>query len=319
MIKLRIKYLLVLLTCLSMMGCQSPPLPITEEANPIILELNGRAYSYEQFRFFVSRRYPEGAHIEKDDVQSAYLDAFVRELYLYEMALEKGFRASEHQIDSFIRDQLTSMSFHLLTPQEQILWRGAITRRLSIRELMVHETLKRSIVADEQVLAYYEEHAETYNQDSRYRLRFFRTNEEDTAKAFHKALSSSRESFATIADQQEGHDGSHRLTLELTKEGLLSEFYKSLRRMKPGQFSKVIPIKQGEAQSFYVLYLEAVLPPRQISYDEAQHEIRTMLQQQSAQAFIDEQLQTYREKLPLKQHHERLPFNYLDPTSRSES
>lgn len=308
---------LLSLACLT--ACQAPQSQVPEDENPVILELNKKPYHYDQYRFFVSHKYPEGAHIDSDDIQSAYLDAFARELYLYEIAVDKGFRATDHQVNTFIRDQLTSMSFHLLPPQEQTIWRDAIERRLAIREMMRNEVLKLNDIPDEQVKAAYEEQSAKYNTDQQYRLRMFRTHEEPIAAAFLEALKASREPFAAVADQQEGHDGSHRLTLELTEEAILPEFHAALRRMNPGQYSNVIPIKQGEAQSFYVLYLEAVLPPRQISYDEAQHEIRTVLQQQTAQSFIEEQLIRYREQLPLQIHFERLPFKYIELKNRSES
>jgi hypothetical protein len=309
--------LLVVVSCF--LGCQTQQTAIVEEENPIILELNSRAYSLEQFRFFVSRKYPEGLHLDQNEVQSAYLDAFSRELYLYEIAVDLGYRPSNHQIETFIRDQLTSMSFHLLPPEEQTLWRDAIGRRLAIRSMMQSEVLKHAEIQDDAVEAYYQEHTEDFKREQHYRLRFFRTPEKELADKFREDLRKSREPFTTVADQQEGHDGSHKLAVELTREALLKPFYAAIRRMKPGQYSKVIPVEQGETQSYYVLYLEAVLPPRQISYDEAQHEIRTKLQQASAQSFIEEQMQAYRARLQLAIKRDSLPFQYIDPNNRSES
>ncbi len=104
----------------------------------------------------------------------------------------------------------------------------------------------------------------------------------------------------------------------MSLDELPEPFAKSVRRMKPGQYSRIIPVKHGETQHYYVLYLETVVADEQPPIEEIYFHIRNELERKRARELFSEKLERFRPLVPLVIHYDRLPFTYRERSSEEE-
>ena len=248
--------------------------------------------------------------------KDAAADEFIRELTIAEIAARQPIYVSQDQIDDFIHNQMTMVSFHLMEPKEQELWKAAIRRRLAVQQFLNRILLNQVSVTDEEINDYYSTNENDYKSDVHYRMRILQFSTEEKAKEFGKALKKTKRPFLEVAAEHlENQD--YLLPVNLPLTALNQSFSRTVRRMRPGRYSKIIPIKQGEATVYYILYLEAITPESQVPFEEAYHEIRQKLEHQAAEALLEDMIKQYQSSIDLKVHEDSLPFTYQDPAQRS--
>ena len=298
-------------------ACQRASTDETGKTPPTVLTFDGKPYQLDELMFFIDEQYPEIRDTLDNELFSKCLDDFKREISLGELATSAGHFVTEDQVGTFIEKRITTMSFHLLSPKKQDLWRRAIKRRLAIRDLL-RECLQAQInTPEEDIHRYYQDHQRDFQEETLYQIRLFQSPEEKSAQDFLEALKKSKEPFAKVAEDFQG-ERDHHSAVPLPLEDLPVPFQQALSRMGPGQHSKVIPLQQGKNTAYFVVYLEAIIPENQLPFEEAYHGIRTRLLGKAASGLLEDRLRQFQAKKPLIVYHTALPYTYIKPEKRSD-
>jgi len=284
-----------------------------EVDNPVVIETRTGDVRLDEIAFSLARRYPELALPLDDEIASQGLDLFIRDLVIAEL-----YRVTEERIDDVLLGQL-AMGERLaeMPERERTLWRNEVRRRLAVQAFLMRDVLEASRVSDEIVGGYYRDHEEDYKQETIYRIRFVQTDERDRAEALRSALKESKDPFSRVAAAFAVNEG-HLAAVPMTLEEMPEPFAKAVRRLQPGQYSRIIPIKQGESELFYVLYLEAVDDTYLAPVEEIFFHIREELERQRAVEIFEGKVKRLRELVPIEVHHDRLPFQYRVPAPDDE-
>lgn len=318
-------YIIGLAFCLFLISCSKPPVVEETKTSPTILQIRNKPITLAEYEFFVERKYPEMVGPIDNESHSTFFDVFKRDLILAEISQLLGFRIREDQIDGFIHENLGSINIRSLPQERQDLWRAEVARRLAIRELLERKVLKSDDLEDisfseEEIRAHYEANQKQFQTQPLYRVRFMRTDSEDKAKNFRKALRKTRKHFKELANEFTESE-SHKAAMPLYMDDLSEPFQKAIQRMRPGQHSKIIPVKQGSNEVFYVLYLESIISAVQISYEDAYHYIVNQLHRQHCASRLQETLDKFSKGrgpsgqdtpplIPIQINWEALPFTY---------
>lgn len=307
---------LALLPILLLSACTDQPKPSVETA-PIVLTIAKQQATLADFHFYLKRTYPEVVETADDELRSILFDSFRREVVLAEVAKAMGYEVTEDRILEYFGEKVTTTSFHLLTLDEQFLWKELIGRRLAVRDLLRNEVVRRVSVSEEAIHKYYQNHSEQFRKEKTYRLRMLQTLDQQKADSFHQALRKSKQPFMAVAEEYADHEG-YKLVVPLTMEALLTRFQKEVAKLRPGTYTKVIPVKHGEQTSYYVLYLEEEVPEEKIGYDDAYHDIRSSLEQSEAEQVLQNLIQQFEARFDIVIHRDALTFTYIDAAQRSE-
>lgn len=302
----------------TILSCGTPLESDQQASDDTLLEVNSKPYSQQEFQFFLVQNYPELEGTQDADLLSHAFDAFKKEIILAELANFSGHFVSDDQIDNFIENKMTTTSFHLKGSQERQFWKSIIRRRLAIQELLKNDILKKAVVTDQAIQIYYQNHQQEYQGETLYQLRIVQTGTLEKAEDMLEVLKKSREPFLKVSSDFAENDG-YRIVQDFPLEGLITPFQKVLRNLSPGQYSGPIPVKQGEVTVYYVIYLEAILPPKTISYEEAHYDIQAKLKKVEAENILDAKLEQFMARLPVKHFPNHFPFAYIEPTKRSQS
>lgn len=302
-------------------ACSAPP-PVHETPpSPLLIRIGAEhglaeTHSLDEFSFFVTEVYPELGGTIEEELHSRLFDRFEREVILSYIARRMGFHVSDDQIDAFIQNQMTTVSFHLMDGAEQALWRQAIRRRQRIQQFLQRKLLREVSIPEDAIHAYYGEHEQEFKRDALYRIRVLPINDQDVAKKIQTTLRRTRKPFIEVAEAHlESPDQLMPVTVPL--KNLAEPFQNAVRRLRPGRHSKTIPLKEGEITVYYILYLEAAAPAATLSFDEAYHDIRKKLERTATEARLDTVLEEWRSKLTIEVSRENLPFTYREPSIRS--
>ena len=299
-------------------ACNDHPKTDPGHSNEAILEVNDKRYSLEEFYFYLDLNYHEIDKSGDEELLSRALDKFKREIILAEMANFSGYYVSEDQVSDFIENKMTTMSYHLKPYKEQEYWKSIVRRRLAIQALLQNETLRNATVSDQAIQNYYQAHQADYQGETLYQLRVAQLSDQETAEKLLKVLKKSREPFAKTVAPFAANEG-YLIAESYPIDGLIPPFQKAVSGLRPGRYSKPIPVKQGELTVFYVLYLEAVFPAEPVSYEEAHYDIKTKLHKIEAEKILEAQLSQFEAKLPMTLLENHLPFRYIEPNKRSEN
>ncbi len=307
-------FILSLLPC----GCASSNREAATTEDSIIFESEHTKVNLAEFLFYRRINYPELEGLSSDnELESFIFDKFIRDLLIAEISQAVGFRISEDQVESFITTRLAGSRYDQHDVDEQKLWRREIRRRLGIQQFLEQRILEAATVLDREVTEYYAVHQDDYRKQELYNIRFLQVASEERASAFLSTMQKSKKLFKEVAGEFAENDG-HQLAIPMPLDSLLEPFRNAIIKMKPGQHSKVIPIQQGEAFNYYVLYLESVTPEKQVPLEEAYQQIQQELGRKKRQEILENKLKVFENQISYQVHPERLPFTYIKPSQRKE-
>ena len=302
---------------LCLLGCASQPdRKKAADDNPVVIQTPNAEVHLDEFLFYFQKNYPELESETDDDLWSYIFEKFRRDIFIGEISQALGFRVTNDQIDHFIKYSMTGMSYHNLPPEQQLLWRKAIKRRLAIQEFLNREILETTTISDQAIAQYYEQNQDQFQRETVYRLRFLKLTNQEKAEAFLSAIKTSKASFTEVAAEFAENEG-YQLIVPLTLEAMLTPFQNEVNKLKPGHHSPIIAVNPSEEASFYVLFLESIVKPLQISYEEAYDYIRDELAKRTCRKLLDEKLNQFELLIPLTVFGDQLPFKYT-PTNRKE-
>ena len=342
---------------LTVLACDNSEPDLQEQNNPLLIKALNGEHRLDAFYFYQKLNYPElgdgvaagealttatGENAKimdeapDEELLSRVYDSFRRDIMLEEIYYNLGFRVLDDQVDSFIASRLASRKIHEQAPEQQTLWRNEIRRRIAIQQFLQNKILKDTVVTDEMIHDYFQNHEDEFIQETRYHIRFLQTGTQDQGKAFLKEMRKSKRLFKEVAADYALNE-SYAITVPMAEASLLAPFRKAISRLKPGQHTRVIPIQSqlaaepgeqteiesddgqviDETTNYYVLYLESITPEAQIPIEEAYEQIRIKLEKDKRQELLESTIKRFEGRL-LEEYRDRLPFKYLPPDQNEE-
>jgi len=285
------------------------------DQNPVVLKIGHTQATLAEYRFYLEKNYPELEGSLDDELHSQAFDMFKRDMLIAEISQALGFGIAEDQIDAFIKYTMTGMSFHLLEPKTQTLWRQEIRRRLAIQQFLEREILQNVSISDEAIESRYEAMSKSDKSERRRHIRFMQVGSEERAREFLAALKAKKGLFKEIARDYADNEG-YQIAVPFALDQLPEPFRKAAARLKPGQHSTVIPMAQGDQTHYYVLYLEYIETEETMPFEEAYRRIGSDLARESSRALLEQKIAQFKNKIPTVVYEENLPFSYIEPSKR---
>jgi hypothetical protein len=273
--------------------------------------------SLEDFHFFLEKGYPELQGQQDPELLSYVFDQFVKDEKIFGYAQALGLRVLDDQVETFINEQMTHMTFNLLPETEQKLWRREIRRRLTIQIFLQKEIVQNVSITPEEVEKSYQEQIDLFRKPHLYRFRELKFTNQEQAKAFLAEVARRKSTFLAVAPEFAEHSG-YLLATTLGLEELPKPFSEALAALQPGQLSQVIALEFGEIATFHVLYLEERIPAREVALEDAYDSLRRDLEQVAARNLLETRLAELEQRIPCEVYWQRLPFVYVPAHRRSE-
>ena len=254
-----------------------------EKTSPILLRVDGRELSLEQFRQEFSRSQPPGQKLSEDErkeMERAFLAQVIdRELALSE-ADRLGIDITPAELEAAITE--TSSEYPQGTFETALRERGTnlkewsedLYRNLLMEKIIVEAVYSRVSVSDDEIRAYFEQNQAEFDRPDQVRARqIVVASEEEGQKVL--GLLRQGEPFAEVAQQfsmspdaEEGGDLGF-----FARNEMPAEFDAVVFKLTPGRLSDLVKSEYG----YHVFLVEERRKSHRLSLDEARDDIRQHL------------------------------------------
>jgi len=294
----RYRFLLLLLFGLVLLGCRERG----EAAPQVLLKVNGREVSLDEFQKHFARSLPQDQQLADDErieLERAFLVRIVdRELTLAEAErLEIALTAEElAAAEAEARSDYPEEEFRAglkARGLDEKDWRRELEESLLMEKVVRLAVYDRIAVGDEQVAAYYREHAEAFAQPEQVRARQILVADAAEGQRLLSELQAGAD-FAELArlhslspDSEEGGDLGF-----FTQGEMPPEFDEVLWNMAEGDLGGVVRSEYG----YHLFQFLERRPALRLSLEEARERIRSRLRQGAEEEAYQEWLRGLREQ-----------------------
>jgi peptidyl-prolyl cis-trans isomerase C len=295
MCSMRRKTLLVLIfLCLPLLACKERG----EAASPVLIRVENRTVSLEQFRREFAKTLPAGQELsaeEKNQLERAFLVQVIdRELTLAE-AERLHIQVTPEELEQAIQEYRTEYpdgAFDEVLKERGISfaeWRQELEQGLLVEKVMRQAVDARIAVSEPEVANYYRENQDEFNRPEQVRARQIVVGSEEEGQRVLGLLRQGRP-FAAVAkefslspDAEEGGD------LGFFARGQMPpEFDQVVFTLAPGRISDLVHSEYG----YHIFLVEERRPAQRLSLEQARAQIREQLlaakQEQAYQAWLQE-------------------------------
>lgn len=163
-------------------------------------------------------------------------------------------------------------------------WVKAQQTRIVIQRMIQQELLNRIPVSDGQITAYYNKHAEDFNQPAQFRARQILVDSKDTAEEVYAKLKDGGD-FAEMAKEYSlSPDGKRGGDLGFFSSRNYPEIFSTVcQQLKIGELSDVVQTDYG----FQIFELLDKRPAYQVPFEEAKESIKQLLREERAEDTIN--------------------------------
>ena len=295
MCSMRSKTLLVLIfLCLPLLACKERG----EAASPVLIRVENRTVSLEQFRREFAKTLPAGQELsaeEKNQLERAFLVQVIdRELTLGE-AERLHIQVTPEELEQAIQEYRTEYpdgAFDEVLKERGISfaeWRQELEQGLLVEKVMRQAVDARIAVSEPEVANYYRENQDEFNRPEQVRARQIVVGSEEEGQRVLGLLRQGRP-FAAVAkefslspDAEEGGD------LGFFARGQMPpEFDPVVFTLAPGRISDLVHSEYG----YHIFLVEERRPAQRLPLEQARAQIREQLlaakQEQAYQAWLQE-------------------------------
>ena len=254
-----------------------------ETSSPILLRVDGRELSLEQFRNEFTRAQPPGQKLseeERKEMERAFLAQVIdRELALSE-ADRLGINITPAELETAITE--TSKEYPQGTFETILIERGTnlkdwteeMQRNLLMEKIIAVAVYSRVAVNDDEISAYFEQNKAEFDRPDQVRARqLVVASEEEGQKVL--GLLRQGEPFAEVAQQYsmspDAEDGGDLGFF--ARNEMPAEFDAVVFKLTPGRLSDLVKSEYG----YHVFLVEEHRKAHQLSLDEARDDIRQHL------------------------------------------
>ncbi|HEX9985220.1 MAG TPA: peptidyl-prolyl cis-trans isomerase [Thermoanaerobaculia bacterium] len=291
---------LLLLTCVVAAGCKRKPVTPPD----VIVRVGERMLTLSDFKRYLERNTGTDLAQMTPEVTSAMLDQFVEEIVLSEYAASHGVEIPAEKIAAAVRTEAGST---------------VIEKRDEMRraKLIVDIATQMPDASDEEVRAYYQEHAAEFQAAEQVRVRQILVRDETVANEIVAKLRQGvpfgdlSSEFSRAPNAKRGGEIGFVSRGELPKM-----FEEQIFRLQPGQVSDVIRTDS----SFHIFQVDERRAAGTISIEAAAPAIRTRLKEDALRERLAQLVAASRREMQIAVLTRRVPFRYSGsfPTSADE-
>jgi hypothetical protein len=290
-----------------LVGC----LPVPEPPRQIVVSLGDKAFDSQDFLAWVDHAYPEleSTWLADADMASRMFDRFCEDVRLEALAVHEGIQVGNSEVDDFLNHQLRDRSFKLLEDSQQQFLRSEILRRLRIQRLLRQHILDTIQIDEAELLAHFEAFRHRYQKEPQYCVRQAQFEDQETASAFFSRLKKGKDAFLALAKATPGVTG-YELTSCLQLADFPESFQRTIKRLRVGTVSEVIPLQVGQETAYHLLYLEKRIPAVEFTFEEVREQILQERTSLNAQEILAMRQAAFEAETPMRIHFSALPFAY---------
>lgn len=251
--------------------------------SPILLKVEGREVSLEQFRQRFSKSLPQGQKLSEEE-RKELEQSFLVQLIDQELTLAQADRMAitvstdEHQqaIEEAKREYPAGTFENQLRERDTSLqeWSTALKRDLLIEKVVRQEVYANLAVSEEEIAAYYDENVKAFDRPAQVRARQIVVSTEEEGQKVLGLLRQGEE-FAAVARQYSlSPDAAEGGDLGFFAKGEMpAEFEQTVFKLVVGRLSDLVKSEYG----FHVFLVEEKREAAQLTIDEVRDEIRGTL------------------------------------------
>lgn len=292
-----LRFLLPLLLLL-LSACQNKG----EAAPQVLLTVDGRAVTLEQFRTSFAKTLPtdQGLSVEeKGDLERSFLVQTVdRELTLAEAA-RLNIRLSAEEVSAAMaegRADYPDAAFTALLAERGLSeeqWRQALEESLLTEKLVRQAAYAQVTVTDEDIALYYQEHQEEFNRPEQVRARQIVVADETEGQRLLAELRKGADFAATAREFSLSPDAEEGGDLDFFARGEMPpEFDAAVFSLPEGQLSDLVKSEYG----YHIFQVQERRKAVQLSLAMAHDLIRDLLREQNETQAYQEWLRSLRER-----------------------
>ncbi len=177
-------------------------------------------------------------------------------------------------------------------------------RREAVQAILAAQSHVR--VSEAEVRAWYEENPGEFRMDARVRMRQMLFADREVAARVREEWSSGipfEELLGRYSRYLQAFQGDE---VELTRDDLPNVFAEAIFALQPGEVGPVHDADYG----FHIFQVTQILPPSEISLEEAAGQIRAHLESDRTDARLEEILESARSRFGVEIYWRNIPFNY---------
>lgn len=270
----------------------------------IILTLEGKEYSEQDFYRYVERQVGKKAEDLTPAALSRLLDQFIEEKLWLEAARQAGISVSQEDKEAYKKSKLAP---------DAGLFRSENDEAYVMERLMIEKYIQMLVadidISEEEVSNYYEQNKREFLLPERVKVSQILVNSEATAVQLQNKLKAGGEAlFRQLARENslgpEANRGGEMGTFKLNE--LPKEIEKVIFSLKEGEISPVVESPYG----FHIFRLDSRLEPRLLSLEEASDKIRAKLLQEKTEALMKNHLEEIKTRIRWEFFPDRLSFSY---------
>ncbi len=280
---------LVVILAVILSGCDRKGESASSHQDPdVVLRVNGRKVTIEQYRAALKRLLPEGTTNIGPEELKALKRNLIEQLIEEELILREAERLGIKVSDSEVRAEVRTIKrgYAKKAFNDAIVarygnmekWRDEIRKKLLIRKVVDRVINSRIKGSEEEAKAYYEENIDDYVVPEQVRARMILVKTEDEAREVLKRLK--KEDFAKVArevsispEAQNGGDLGFFSRGEMPKE-----FEDVVFKLKKGQISGIVQTPYG----YHIFKVEERKKGRKLRFEDVKERIMEKLKREKA-------------------------------------
>ncbi len=297
-----LRYAIALLLVLLLFGCEKK----TVEPSPVLLQIDGRIVTLEDFRRQFEKTLPAGHSLsveETEDLQRSFLVQLIdRELTLAEAA-RLGVTLSPEELEAMVgeyRRDYPEGAFEAQLAERGVsleAWRRELEEGLLMEKVVRVAAYSGISVSDEEIAEYYQQHHDDFDRPAQARVRQIVVGSEEEGKRALEELRKGEEFAALARSLSLSPDGEEGGDLGFIGRGEMPpEFDEAAFSLPIGELSGLVKSEYG----YHILLVEERREALRLSLDAAREQVRALVRDTKEDLAYQQWLQDLRSRAAIE-------------------
>lgn len=307
-----VHFIAIALLCLTLWHCQSPsvqdretderkpPADVTEQDNRIILSINEKTYTNQNFKTYIKNQYTDiQGTKDNSKLLSRIFDFFLQqEMILYKIEQEK---INLDEIEE--KDFLEPLQFE--SPAEQ----KNFSNNIKIQKFLYFLIYRDIQVSEQDIKNHYNTHIDEFKKDEEVLLHQILLKDKDQATRISGILKNFPRRFEEIARSESQSSESEKggMMGYFERGQLPKEMEDVVFSLRPNEISPIVESPYG----YHIFKVTQKKNQRVLFLDSVKEEIRHSLLSEKLRSAYQEYLAVLSQELKIEKHLENLFFSYV--------